>query len=117
MEDERAKEWSLEQAKVMNEGSQIVRRASEEALDYVIDALENIEDQAWRKMSIQTQAVEIGVGTALVDIVVPTIYKDVDKILRKQSKLNKEQRQAVQFIFIGRVIKNIRKELNGREQL
>lgn len=114
--DEATREWITEQQQLMDDGSELVRQASDEALEYVKDAIENINDKQWRKMVMQSQSVEMGVGVAVAEHLVPVIYKDMEKNLHKKVELPKETTEALRHIYIGRVIKNIRKALNERNQ-
>lgn len=108
--------WIAEQEALMAEGEELIKRASDEALDYIQDALENMHDKQWRKMVMATQVVEMGVGVGIAEHLVPVIYRDMDKNLHKKLKITKETARALRHIYIGRVIKNIRKSLNERNQ-
>lgn len=114
--DEATAKWIEEQENLMEEGEQIVQHASDEALEYVRDAVENINDKQWRKMAMSTQAVEMGIGLAIAEHLVPIIYQDMGKKLHKKIKVSKETSKALQHIYIGRVIKNVKKALNERNQ-
>ncbi len=113
--DEATKQWIAEQEELMAEGEEIIKQASDEALEYVVDAIENINDKQWRKMAMSTQTVEMGVGVGIAEHLVPVIYNDMEKNLHKRLKLNKETARALRHIYIGRVIKNVRKALNERD--
>ena len=113
--DKKTAEWIARQEQLMEEGNIIIKAASEEALDYVKDAIENINDKQWRKMVMESQAVEMGVGVGVAEHLVPKIYNDMEKNLHKRIKVDKNTSRALRHIYIGRVIKNIRKELNGRD--
>jgi hypothetical protein len=114
--DEASAKWVEEQENIMEEGVTLVKKASDEALEYVADAIENINDKQWRKMTMETQAVEMGVGTALAEHLVHNIYDDMEKNLHKRLKVKKATATALRHIYIGRVMKNIRKALNERYQ-
>lgn len=114
--DEASIEWIEEQERLMEEGQSLIQEASNEALEYVQDALENIHDKQWRKMTMESQIVEVGIGIGLAEHLVPIIYKDMEKNLHKKLKIPKETARALRHIYIGRVIKNIRKELNARSE-
>lgn len=114
--DEATKEWIAEQQKLMDDGSELVRLASDEALEYVKDAIENINDKQWRKMVMASQSIEMGVGVAIAEHLVPIIYKDMERSLHKKTKLPKETAEALRHIYVGRVIKNVRRSLNERNQ-
>lgn len=114
--DQSTMEWIEKQEKLMEEGQDIIKQASDEALEYVKDALENISDKQWRKMVMETQAVEMGVGVGIAEHLVPVIYGDMQKSLHKKLKVPKETSEALRHIYIGRVIKNIRRSLNERNQ-
>lgn len=108
--------WIAEQDKLVDEGIEIALRASDAALEYMADAVENISDHAWRKMAISTQAVEMGIGKALAEKVIPAVHHDMKKKLAKKTGLPKPVAHALIDIYIGQVIKNIRKELNARDR-
>jgi len=114
--DEATKEWITEQEQLMDEGEQLIKEASDEALEYVRDAIENLNDKQWRKMVMQSQAVEMGVGVGIAEHLVPVIYNDMEHKLHKRIKVNKQTARALRHIYIGRVIKNIRRALNERNQ-
>lgn len=105
-----------EQELLMAEGESIIKKASDEALEYVQDAVENINDKAWRKMAMASQSVEMGVGVGMAEHLLPVIYADMEKTLHKRLKISKETARALRHIYIGRVIKNVRRELNERNQ-
>lgn len=106
--------WIAEQEALMAEGEEIIKEASNEAIEYLADAVENINDRQWRKMVMSTQAVEIGIGVGIAEHLVPVIYNDMQKNMHKKFKVSKETAQALRHIYIGRVIKNVRKALNER---
>lgn len=114
--DEATEKWIAEQDNLIEQGERLARDASNEALEYVRDAMENIADRQWRKMSVSTQAVEMGVGLALAEYIIPGVYKDMEKNMHKRLKIDKNTATALRHIYIGRVIKNIRKALNERHQ-
>lgn len=114
--DEATKKFIEEQEQLMAEGEAIIKAASDEALEYVRDAIENINDKQWRKMAMSTQAVEMGVGVGMAEHLFPAIYTDMEKSLHKKIKVPKETARALRHIYIGRVIKNVRKALNERHQ-
>lgn len=114
--DKSSEDWIAKQERLMVEGETIVNKASDEALEYISDAIENMNDKQWRKMVMQTQAIEMGVGMGMAEHLVPVIYGDMTKSLHKKVKVPKEIAQALRHIYIGRVIKNIRRSLNERNQ-
>lgn len=107
-------EWVNKQEKTMAEGERILADASDEALEYVQDALENLNDRQWRKMVMETQSLEMGIGVAMAEHLVPVIYRDMEKTMHKKLKLPKDTARALRHIYIGRVIKNIRRSLSER---
>lgn len=107
--------WIAEQEHSMDVGEKLMQEASNEAIEYMADAVQNMNDRAWRKMAVSTQAVEMGVGVAMVEHLYPVIYKDMEKNLHKKLKVSKETARALRHIYIGRVIKNLRKSLNERD--
>ncbi len=113
--DENSAKWIEEQEKLMAEGEEIIKNASNEALDYVTDAIEHINDKAWRKMVMATQVVEMGIGVGIAEHLMPVIYADMEKNLHKKLKVSKETARALRHIYIGRVIKNVRRSLNERD--
>lgn len=114
--DKATLKWIAQQEDLMEEGEQIIKRASDEALEYIRDAVENITDKQWRKMAMGTQAVEMGIGVGLAEHLVPVIYGDMESKLHKRLKLPKETARALRHIYIGRVVKNVRKALNERDK-
>jgi hypothetical protein len=67
-------------------------------------------------MVMSTQAVEMGAGVALAEHLVPMIYDDMSKNLHKRLKIKKDTARALRHIYIGRVLKNLRRSLNERNQ-
>lgn len=114
--DEAQKEWVESVSDKVHEGEELVRAASDEALEYVTQTLESFDDDDYRRMVIQTQALETGVGIALADHLIPEIYNDMKKKLHKKLKVPKEMSEVIRNIYIGRVMKNIRRELDGRDK-
>jgi capsular polysaccharide biosynthesis protein len=114
--DKNTEEWVDKQEKLMDEGTEIVKQASDEALRYMADTVENMHDRQWRKMVMETQIVEMGIGVGMVEHLVPIVYKDMEKTLHKRLKISKDTSRSLRHIYIGRVIKNIRKALNERNQ-
>lgn len=107
--------WMREQERLINDGEDIIDRAVEDALDYLKDAIENMNDKQWRKMTLSTQSVEMGIGAGLAERVMPVVYDKMIKDMHKKLKLSKETARVLRHIFMGRVIKNIRRELNARD--
>lgn len=114
--DEATLKFVAEQEKLMEVGEGIIKTASDEALEYIKDAVENLNDRQWRKMVMSTQIVEMGVGVGIAEHLVPQIYNEMEKKLHKQLKLPKETSRALRHIYIGRVIKNVRRALNERDK-
>lgn len=114
--DEATAKFIAEQEELMAEGEAIIKAASDEALEYVRDAIENINDKQWRKMVMATQAVEMGVGVGIAEHLVPVIYDDMAKNLHKKLKISKDTARALRHIYMGRVVKNIRRSLNERDK-
>lgn len=110
-------DWIKEQELLMDEGETIIREASNEALEYVADAVENINDKQWRKMVMESQAVEMGIGIGLAEYLIPAIYNDMAKSMHKKLKLSKSTSTALRHIYIGRVFKNVRRKLNERDSV
>lgn len=113
---DREKVWIKDQERLMEDGQDIIKAASDEALEYVADAIENISDKQWRKMAMESQAVEMGVGVGMAEHLFPVIYRDMEKNLHKKLKLSKETARALRHIYIGRVIKNLNRGLNERNK-
>lgn len=114
--DEATKKWIAKQERLMVDGEDIVKVASDDALEYVTDAIENINDKQWRKMAMESQAVEMGIGVAIAEHLVPVIYADMEKGLHKKIKVSKGTARALRHIYIGRVVKNVRRSLNERDK-
>ena len=114
--DEETMKWVKHNDELVELGETIVMNASNDALDYTADAVENINNRAWRKMVVEQQAVEMGVGMALAQYLIPVIYKDMEKTMHKKLKVSKEVALAIRHIYIGRVMKNIRKALDERDK-
>jgi hypothetical protein len=114
--DEATQKFIAEQEALMEVGQGIIKAASDEALEYVADAVEHINDKAWRKMAMSSQTVEMGIGVGMAEHLFPVIYQDMEKNLHKRLKIGKETARALRHIYIGRVVKNIRKALNERNQ-
>lgn len=112
--DKASQQWIAEQEALVSEGEQLVQAASDEALEYVKDAIENMNDRQWRKMTMSSQALEMGVGVGIAEHLIPVVYRDMEKSLHKKIKVSKEVAMALRHIYIGRVIKNVRKALNER---
>lgn len=108
--------WADMQDNIVNEGKDIVERANKHALEYMADVVQNMPDKQWRKMAVESQAIQMGVGVGIAEHLVPIIYKDMQKGLHKRLKIPKETAVAVRHIYIGQVIKYIVKELNNYER-
>lgn len=110
------REWSDKQDELIDRGKDIVQEASNEALEYMADIVQNMNDRQWRKMAVESQAIQMGVGVGIAEHLVPVIYKDMQKGLHKRLKVPKETAVALRQIYIGQVIKHIVKELNTYER-
>lgn len=110
------REWSDKQDELIDRGKDIVQQASNEALEYMADIVQNMNDRQWRKMAVESQAIQMGVGVGIAEHLVPVIYKDMQKGLHKRLKVPKETAVALRQIYIGQVIKHIVKELNAYER-
>ena len=104
-------QWSKKQEEDLETGMMMVRKAHDDALDFMTDAIENMNDRAWRKMVVESQSKEMGVGLALMDVVART-YEDMGKRLHKKIKVPKKTGDMLRNIYIGRLVKALRKELN-----
>lgn len=109
-------EWIAKQEQVVKDGEQLLAKASNDALDYIKDVVDNLNDRQWRKMAMDGHALEMGIGTALVEHLIPTIYKDMEKSMHRKLKVSKPIAKSLRQIYIGRVIKNIKEELDGRSK-
>lgn len=114
--DDTTKKWIEEQETAMAVGESIIKQASDEALEYIRDAVENINDRQWRKMVMETQIVEMGIGVGMAEHLFPVIYKDMESKLHKRLGVPKETARALRHIYIGRVVKNVRRALNERDR-
>lgn len=106
-------EWALEQERVEIEGREIVKKAANDAIDYLEDILTNISDKEWRRMAVDTRAVEMGVGTAIIRKIEP-IVNDMQKHMPKELGVDKLTAEMLTNIYLGTVIKNVVKALNDR---
>lgn len=103
--------WVEKQEAIIKRGETIVQEASNEALEYVSMAIENLEDRQWRKMTVESQALEMGVGKAIAEALVPKIYQDMTKKMARKLGIPKELSRALQHIYIGRTMRTILKEV------
>lgn len=115
-----ALKWAQKQEEQMLLGAEQVADASNDALEYLIDVVENIRDKKWREMAVEQQAYEMGVGEVFAENLIPEIYNDMGKRLRKTLKksglkLNQSETMMLRRIYIGRVVKNIGRMLNERD--
>lgn len=109
--------WADKMEALNEEGADIVKRSTDEALSYLESVLENIDDSEYRRIAVDTQAVEMGVGEAIMGIVAP-IAKDMEgrrfkKGLKGLSNPDNAARM-LRGIYLGRTIKNIAKEMKSR---
>lgn len=114
--DKDTREWVDKMEQGMDVGQDIIKQASDEALEYMKDALENLNDRQWRKMAMETQIVEMGIGVGIAEHLVPVIYNDMQKSLHKKLKIPKHTAEPLRHIYIGRVVKNVRRLLNERDK-
>lgn len=114
--DKASEDWIDKQDALMDEGKRIVADASNEALEYITDAIDNINDKQWRKMVVESQAVEMGIGIGIAEHLVPVIYQEMERKMHKRLKLPKSTAKALRHIYIGRLVKNVRRTLNERNQ-
>lgn len=114
--DQTTKDWIAKQEELMADGEAIIQAASDEALEYMVDAIENLNDKQWRKMVMETQIIEMGIGVGMAEHLFPVIYQDMEKTLHKKLNVPKDTARALRHIYIGRVIKNVRRSLNERNQ-
>jgi hypothetical protein len=117
MATDKDREWSDKIDQIINvEASELARKAHEDALEYLQDVIENMGDKQWRKMGVDSQAIEIGVGIQLHERIVPAIVGDMKKNMHKRLKLSKEVCQVLTNIYMGRVVKNLVKAINERDK-
>lgn len=107
--------WVDEQMAGIALGEDIVNKATDEALDYLQQIMENANDKSWRKMAFNGRAVEVGIGHALTEHVAPFINDTLRKGMRKELKLDKREVESLINIFLGRSMQNIVKALDERK--
>lgn len=105
--------WQDEADELLTRGEGITRQASDDALEYVTDVINNLNDKAWRKMAVMQHAVEIGTGVAVAEVAVNKIYNTMRKHFSKKVKLNAQDADMVARIYMGRLMQNIVKGLNS----
>lgn len=110
------KEWVDTTYALMGEGEDLVNDAAEEALEYLEEVMQNAEDKNWRKMSMGTHALEMGIGHGLIDHVAPFVNDTLRKKMKKELKFDDDVVNNLSGIYLGRVIKNIKKAVDARPE-
>lgn len=105
--------WLDEMTKLSEEGISIAKRSSMESAEYVDLLLTNFDDKNYCQTVINQHAVEAAIGQYFADVIVP-IFFDTQKVLRKKTKMSKNNAETCARIHVGRFIRNIVKELNKR---
>lgn len=110
--------WANKMDELGRSGFEMVKRAATEALEYMNLVIENLDDDEYRRIAVDTQMVEMGVGDGLMDIVYP-IAEDMRKKLHKEFKHTNNPKNTAKMlrgIFLARTVKNIMKELNSGDK-
>ena len=105
--------WLDEINKLSEEGISIAKRSSMESAEYVDLLLSNFDDKNYCQMVINQHAVEAAIGQYFADVIAPFFF-DMQKVLRKKTKMSKNNAETCARIHVGRFIRNITKELNKR---
>ena len=105
--------WLDKVAKLSEEGILIAKRSSMESAEYVDLLLSNFDDKSYCQMAIDQHAVEAVIGQYFADVIAPLFF-DMQKALRKKTKMSKNNAETCARIYVGRFIRNITKELNKR---
>lgn len=105
--------WQDEVEVELEKGEALVKKASEDSLNYITDVIEKLGDKAWRKMAVMQHGIEIGAGFAVAEVAVNRIYNTMRKHFNKKIKLNKQDSDMLARIYMGRLIQNVVKELNN----
>lgn len=92
-------------------GIVMVKKASEEALEYIDMLMKNYNDRDYKLMVVSKYARNIGVAQAIADTVIP-VRKDMQKRFHKKVGLDKMSAEVFSDVFMARVIDNLVKELN-----
>lgn len=97
----------------------IISKSSDEALDYMGTFMENMGDKDYRVMVAETHALEIAVGIAMREHVIPvmaSMEKDLPRLLKRNGVKKEAAAGVIVPIFFGRFIKNLVKEMsNGND--
>lgn len=107
-------DWVVRNEQLMEEGTQALAEASNEALEYMQMVAENAEDREWRRMAVEQHAFEIGVGLGLEEHVA-RITKSMRKTMHRKFKIPKYAARILTNIYLGRLVKNIREVLDERD--
>ena len=105
--------WLDKVAKLSEEGISIAKHSSMESAEYVDLLLSNFDDKSYCQMAIDQHAVEAAIGQYFADVIAPHFF-DMQKALRKKTKMSKNNAETCTRIYVGRFIRNITKELNKR---
>ena len=105
--------WLDEINKLSEEGVSIAKRSSMESAEYVDLLLSNFDDKNYCQTVINQHAVEAAIGQYFADIVAPTFF-DMQKVLRKKTKMSKSNAETCARIHVGRFVRNVVEELNKR---
>lgn len=105
--------WLDEINKLSEEGILIAKRSSMESAEYVDMLLSNFDDKNYCQTVINQHAVEAAIGQYFADIVAPTFF-DMQKVLRKKTKMSKNNAETCARIHVGRFVRNVVEELNKR---
>lgn len=107
--------WLDKVNKLSKEGISIAKRSSVESAEYVDLLLSNFDDKSYCQMAIDQHAIEAAIGQYFVDAIAPLFF-DMQKELRKKTKMSKENAETCARVHVGRFIRNVAKELNKRNE-
>lgn len=105
--------WLDKVNKSSEEGILIANHSIVESAEYVDLLLSNFDDKSYCQMIVEQHAVEAAIGQYFVDVIAPTFF-DMQKVLRKKTKMSKNNAETCARIYVGRFIRNVVKELNKR---
>ena len=105
--------WLDKVAKLSEEGISIAKHSSMESAEYVDLLLSNFDDKNYCQMATSQDEVEAAIGQYFADVIAPLFF-DMQKVLRKKTKMSKDNAETCARIHVGRFIRNIVKELNKR---
>jgi hypothetical protein len=107
--------WLDEVNKLSEEGDSIAKRSSAESAEYTELLLSNFEDKNYCQMAVKHHAIEAAIGQYFVEAAAPLFF-DMQKTLQKKAKMSKKNAETCARIYVGRLVRNIVKELNNKDK-